>query len=193
MAWAAIELLGETVDDAAGEAFDKTAQILGLGYPGGPAVSRLAEAGRPGKLKLPRPMLTSADLNFSFSGLKTAVLLAARRQDLNDPQARADLARAFQDAIVDVLATKALAALETTGLQRLVVAGGVGANRQLRERLQAAALATGFQVHYPEPALCTDNGAMIALAGALRLAHGANSGRAFSVRPRWDLEEVAPG
>ena len=121
-------------------------------------------------------MLTSADLNFSFSGLKTAVLLAARRQDLNDLQARADLARAFQDAIVDVLATKALAALEATGLQRLVVAGGVGANRQLRERLQAAALATGCQVHYPEPALCTDNGAMIALAGALRLAHGASSG-----------------
>jgi N6-L-threonylcarbamoyladenine synthase len=187
------QLLGETMDDAAGEAFDKTAQILGLGYPGGPAVSRLAEAGRPGQLKLPRPMLTSAHLNFSFSGLKTAVLLAARRQDLNDLQACADLARAFQDAIVDVLATKALAALEATGLQRLVVAGGVGANRQLRERLQAAALATGFQVHYPEPALCTDNGAMIALAGALRLAHGANNGCAFSVRPHWELEEVAPG
>jgi N6-L-threonylcarbamoyladenine synthase len=187
------QLLGETVDDAAGEAFDKTAQILGLGYPGGPAVSRLAEEGRSGQLKLPRPMLTSADLNFSFSGLKTAVLLAARRQDPNDLQARADLARAFQDAIVEVLATKALAALEATGLERLVVAGGVGANRQLREQLRAGALAAGYQVYYPEPELCTDNGAMIALAGALRLAHGAGTARAFSVRPRWELEEVEPG
>jgi len=185
-------LLGETVDDAAGEAFDKTAQILGLGYPGGPAVSRLAEAGRPGRIKLPRPMLTSADLNFSFSGLKTAVLLAARRQDLTDVQVRADLARAFQDAIVEVLAAKALAALDATGLQRLVVAGGVGANRQLRERLRAAAQASGCEVHYPEPALCTDNGAMIALAGALRLRHGAAHARSFSVRPRWELDEVAP-
>ena len=185
-------LLGETVDDAAGEAFDKTAQILGLGYPGGPAVSRLAEAGRPGRIKLPRPMLTSADLNFSFSGLKTAVLLAARRQDLTDVQARADLARAFQDAIVEVLAAKALAALDATGLQRLVVAGGVGANRQLREQLRAAAQASGCEVHYPEPALCTDNGAMIALAGALRLRHGAAHARSFSVRPRWELDEVAP-
>ena len=186
------QLLGETVDDAAGEAFDKTAQILGLGYPGGPAVSRLAEAGRPGQIKLPRPMLASADLNFSFSGLKTAVLLAAHRQDLGDPQARADLARGFQDAIVEVLATKALAALEVTGLQRLVVAGGVGANRQLRERLRAAAHATDCDVHYPEPALCTDNGAMIALAGALRLARGVAGARSFSVRPRWELDEVAP-
>jgi N6-L-threonylcarbamoyladenine synthase len=186
-------LLGETLDDAAGEAFDKTAQILGLGYPGGPAVSRLAATGRPGWLKLPRPMLASADLNFSFSGLKTAVLLAARRQDSSDVQARADLARAFQDAIVDVLAAKALAALEATGLRRLVVAGGVGANRQHRERLHAAARATGCEVHYPEPELCTDNGAMIALAGALRLAHGPGKLRTFSVRPRWELAEVTPG
>jgi tRNA N6-adenosine threonylcarbamoyltransferase len=185
-------LLGETVDDAAGEAFDKTAQLLGLGYPGGPAVSQLAELGRPGRVKLPRPMLTSADLNFSFSGLKTAVVTAARRHGLHDEQARADLARGFQDAIVEVLATKALAALEATGLERLVVAGGVGANRQLRERLRAAALAHGYQVYYPEPALCTDNGAMIALAGALRLAHGAATGNSFSVRPRWELEQVSP-
>ena len=130
-------------------------------------------------------MLTSADLNFSFSGLKTAVLLAARRQDLNDLQARADLARAFQDAIVEVLATKALAALEATGLERLVVAGGVGANRQLRERLRAAALATGYRVYYPEPELCTDNGAMIALAGALRLVQAGPLGlhRARLQRP----------
>src|SRR5262245_3096952 len=185
-------LLGETVDDAAGEAFDKTAQILGLGYPGGPEVSRLAANGRPDVVKLPRPMLASADLNFSFSGLKTAVLLVTRRQNLNDPQARADLARAFQDAIVEVLVAKALAALDSTALQRLVVAGGVGANRQLRERLRAAAHARGYEVYYPEPALCTDNGAMIALAGALRLAHADNGARGFSVRPRWELDELAP-
>jgi N6-L-threonylcarbamoyladenine synthase len=183
-------LLGETVDDAAGEAFDKTAQILGLGYPGGPAVSRLAERGRPGQMKLPRPMLASADLDFSFSGLKTAVLLAARRHDLGDEQVRADLARAFQDAMVDVLAAKALSALERTGLERLVVAGGVGANRQLRERLRSAAPALGYRVYYPEPELCTDNGAMIALAGALRLAHGATGPASFGVRPRWALEDV---
>ena len=135
-------------------------------------------------------MLTSGDLNFSFSGLKTAVVTERRRRTLHDEQARADLARGFQDAIVEVLATKALAALEATGLERLVVAGGVGANRQLRERLRAAALANGYQVYYPEPALCTDNGAMIALAGALRLAHGAATGHDFSVRPRWELEQV---
>jgi N6-L-threonylcarbamoyladenine synthase len=188
------QLLGETVDDAAGEAFDKTAQILGLGYPGGPAVSRLAEGGRSGALKLPRPMLNSADLNFSFSGLKTAVLAAARRQGhgLRDLQIRADLARAFQDAIVDVLTAKALSALEATGLERLVVAGGVGANRQLRERLSDSAAAKGYRVYYPEPALCTDNGAMIAFAGALRLAHREPASRAFSVRPRWELDELIP-
>jgi N6-L-threonylcarbamoyladenine synthase len=185
------QLLGETVDDAAGEAFDKTAQILGLGYPGGPAVSQLAERGRHGELKLPRPMLNSADLNFSFSGLKTAVLIAARRHGLRDRQIQADLARAFQDSIVDVLTAKALAALEATGLDRLVVAGGVGANRQLRERLSETAAAKGYRVYYPEPALCTDNGAMIAFAGALRLAHLQPTTRAFSVRPRWELDELA--
>jgi N6-L-threonylcarbamoyladenine synthase len=186
------DLLGETLDDAAGEAFDKTAQVLGLGYPGGPAVSRLAEQGDSGRLKLPRPMLNSPDLNFSFSGLKTAVLTAARRGGVADERRRADLARAFQDAIVEVLVVKALAALERTGLERLVVAGGVGANTQLRERLCAAAGASGYRVHYPEPALCTDNGAMIALAGALRLAHSPPVTYRFGVRPRWDLEELRP-
>ena len=179
-------LLGETLDDAAGEAFDKTAQLLGLGYPGGPALSRLAERGHPGRIKLPRPMLASSDLNFSFSGLKTAVLTAARQHGL-DAGTRADLASAFQDAIVDVLSAKSLTALKQTGLDTLVVAGGVGANRQLRERLSTLARDRGFAVHYPEPALCTDNGAMIALAGALRLAHTASTTLAFGVQPRWDL------
>jgi N6-L-threonylcarbamoyladenine synthase len=188
------ELLGETVDDAAGEAFDKTAQLLGLGYPGGPAVSRLAERGKRGRFKLPRPMLGSADLNFSFSGLKTAVLSLARQQAL-DEQSRADVARAFQEAIVDVLTTKSLAALEQTRLSTLVVAGGVGANNQLRRQLSEAAEASGFRVYYPEPSLCTDNGAMIAFAGALRLAHARTapeSVRAFTVRARWDLGSLPP-
>jgi N6-L-threonylcarbamoyladenine synthase len=182
-------LLGETQDDAAGEAFDKTAQLLGLGYPGGPALSRLAEHGTPGRHRLPRPMLASGDLEFSFSGLKTAVLLLVRGAEANE-QFRADVARAFQDAIVEVLVAKSALAMETTGLTRLVVAGGVGANRQLRAALDASARAGGFDVYYPEPELCTDNGAMIALAAALRLRAGlaASPGHAFSVRPRWDLQ-----
>jgi N6-L-threonylcarbamoyladenine synthase len=182
-------LLGETQDDAAGEAFDKTAQLLGLGYPGGPALSRLAERGTPGRHRLPRPMLASGDLEFSFSGLKTAVLLLVRGADANE-QFRADVARAFQDAIVEVLVAKCALAMETTGLTRLVVAGGVGANRQLRSALDAEARAGGFDVYYPEPELCTDNGAMIALAAALRLQAGLAppAGHAFSVRPRWDLQ-----
>jgi N6-L-threonylcarbamoyladenine synthase len=182
-------LLGETQDDAAGEAFDKTAQLLGLGYPGGPALSRLAEHGTPGRHRLPRPMLASGDLEFSFSGLKTAVLLLVRGAEANE-QFRADVARAFQDAIVEVLVAKSALAMETTGLTRLVVAGGVGANRQLRAALDARARAGGFDVYYPEPELCTDNGAMIALAAALRLRAGlaAPAGHAFSVRPRWDLQ-----
>ena len=184
-------LLGETQDDAAGEAFDKTAQLLGLGYPGGPALARLAEHGRAGRFRLPRPMLASADLDFSFSGLKTAVLSASRQRSL-DAQARADLAAEFQEAIVEVLTAKALSALERTGLDALVVAGGVGANRRLRAHLSAAAEARGARVHYPELALCTDNGAMIAFAGALRLAHTRASSYAFSVRPRWELGSVAP-
>jgi N6-L-threonylcarbamoyladenine synthase len=185
------QLLGETQDDAAGEAFDKTAQLLGLGYPGGPALSRLAERGTPGRHRLPRPMLASGDLEFSFSGLKTAVMLLVRGAEPNE-QFRADVARAFEDAIVEVLVAKCALAMETTGLTRLVVAGGVGANRPLRAALDARARAAGFDVYYPEPELCTDNGAMIALAAALHLEAGlaAPAGHAFSVRPRWDLQAV---
>ena len=182
-------LLGETQDDAAGEAFDKTAKLLGLGYPGGPALSRLAETGRPGRYRLPRPMLASGDLEFSFSGLKTAVrTLVAKQGDTADT--RADVARAFQEAMVDVLVAKCVLALEVTGLTRLVVAGGVGANRQLREALAAQGGRSGFDVFYPEPELCTDNGAMIAFAAALRFKerNDVRASHAFTVRPRWDLE-----
>ncbi|MBA3904115.1 MAG: tRNA (adenosine(37)-N6)-threonylcarbamoyltransferase complex transferase subunit TsaD [Rhodocyclaceae bacterium] len=183
------ELLGETLDDAAGEAFDKTAKLLGLGYPGGPQLARLAEAGRPGRYKLPRPMIYSGDLDFSFSGLKTAVLTLVRGQALGETD-RADLCVDFQAAIVDVLVAKSLLALKQTGLQQLVVAGGVGANRALRAALDAGAAKIRARVFYPELELCTDNGAMIAFAGAMRLAAGAKTGRdgVFSVRPRWDLQ-----
>jgi N6-L-threonylcarbamoyladenine synthase len=186
------ELLGETVDDAAGEAFDKTAQLLGLGYPGGPALSKLADSGDAYRFKLPRPMLHSGDLEFSFSGLKTAVLTLSKKQG---EAARADIAAAFQVAVVEVLTAKCIAALKQTGLRRLVVAGGVGANRALRERLDAEAGQRRFEVFYPPLELCTDNGAMIAFAGALRLAadQPAADGR-FGVRPRWALGELsAPG
>ena len=179
-------LLGETQDDAAGEAFDKTAKLLGLGYPGGPALSRLAETGAPGRHRLPRPMIDSADLDFSFSGLKTAVLTTLKKHNPD----HADLARAFVEAVVDVLVAKCVRALETSGLSRLVVAGGVGANRQLRAALNEAAAREGFDVFYPELELCTDNGAMIALAAALRFkeADAATAfSRIFNVRPRWDL------
>ena len=181
----AYRLLGETQDDAAGEAFDKTAKLLGLGYPGGPALSALAERGAPGRYALPRPMLASGDLDFSFSGLKTAVLLAARDAD---PAIYADIARAFVDAVVEVLVAKCVRALQTHGLTRLVVAGGVGANKQLRAALDGEARSRGFEVFYPEPELCTDNGAMIAFAAAQRLSAGApRAAHAFSVRPRWPL------
>jgi N6-L-threonylcarbamoyladenine synthase len=174
-------LLGETQDDAAGEAFDKTAKLLGLGYPGGPALSRLAEQGAAGRHRLPRPMIGSEDLDFSFSGLKTAVLSLVKTRA--EP---ADVARAFVEAVVDVLVAKCLRALEVSGLDRLVVAGGVGANRQLRAALDEQAVRRGFEVFYPEPELCTDNGAMIAFAAALRLARS-RAKDDFSVRPRWDL------
>ena len=185
------ELLGETLDDAAGEAFDKTAKLLGLGYPGGPEIARAAAFSTPGKFRLPRPMLNSGDLNFSFSGLKTAVLTAVRGKALTDTD-KADLAAEFQAAAVDVLVAKALGALEITQLNQIVVAGGVGANQLLREQLTARAEARGCRVFYPPLALCTDNGAMIALAGGLRLASGlpVENTRAFSVRPRWDLETL---
>ena len=189
------ETLGETLDDAAGEAFDKTAKLLGLGYPGGPEVSRMAEFGTPGAVTLPRPMLHSGDLDFSFSGLKTAVLTQTKKLGGNVcEQAKADLARGFVDAAVDVLTAKSVAALRQTKLKRLVVAGGVGANRQLREALSGAAQKRGFEVHYPDLALCTDNGAMIALAGALRLQRWpeqAGKDYAFTVKPRWDLSSLA--
>ncbi|HRW72052.1 tRNA (adenosine(37)-N6)-threonylcarbamoyltransferase complex transferase subunit TsaD [Ottowia sp.] len=188
-------LLGETIDDAAGEAFDKSAKLLGLGYPGGPALARLAEFGDATAYKLPRPLLHSGDLDFSFAGLKTAVLTQARRfEGAPCDQQRADLAASTQAAIVEVLVKKSLKALEATGLKRLVVAGGVGANRLLREQLDAACARRGVRVHYPELHLCTDNGAMIALAAAMRLQAGAaepSEAYAFDVKPRWPLDELA--
>ncbi|MFZ5555839.1 MAG: tRNA (adenosine(37)-N6)-threonylcarbamoyltransferase complex transferase subunit TsaD [Pseudomonadota bacterium] len=184
-------LLGETVDDAAGEAFDKTAKVLGLGYPGGPALARLAGEGRPRRHRLPRPMLGSGDLNFSFSGLKTAALLLARAEP-ESHQSRADIALGFEEAVVDVLVHKSLAAVTRAGRRQLVVAGGVGANQRLRTQLQARAQEQGIAVFFPPLELCTDNGAMIAFAGALRLAHDAAPALSFRVRPRWDLELDAP-
>lgn len=192
-------LLGETLDDAAGEAFDKTAQLLDLGYPGGPALSKLAESGSAGRFVLPRPMLKSDSLDFSFSGLKTAVMLKVREAGggTGDATFRADLARGFEEAAVEVLTAKCLRALAISGLKRLVVAGGVGANRPLRAALDAATARQGCSVHYPAPELCTDNGAMIAYAAARRLVlsnvaetHAFSVPKethAFSVRPRWDL------
>ena len=184
-------LLGDTLDDAAGEAFDKTATLLGLGYPGGPALAKLAETGRPGAVTLPRPMKDSGDLNMSFSGLKTAVLTFVRAQDALAAVQKADIARGFEDAIVDVLVAKTLAALDQTTFSRVVVGGGVGANRALRERLNAAASKRGAEVFYPDLQFCTDNGAMIALVGALRLRRGAVDDYAFTVRPRWELADLS--
>ena len=192
----AYTLLGETLDDAAGEAFDKSAKLLGLGYPGGPAISRLAEFGDPGVYQLPRPMLHSKNLDFSFSGLKTAVLTLVKNHQTNlCEQDKANIGRAFVDAIVEVLVAKCLAALKQTGMKRLVIAGGVGANAQLRAALNAAAAKKRFEVFYPELALCTDNGAMIAFAGAMRLQRDPGAARreyGFNVRPRWPLDELRP-
>lgn len=186
-------LLGETIDDAAGEAFDKSAKLLGLPYPGGPHLSRLAEEGDAQAFKLPRPLLHSGDLDFSFAGLKTAVLTQVQRLGDQLQSHRADLAAATQAAIVDVLVSKSMAALERSGLDRLVVAGGVGANRLLRQRLDAAGRQKGFRVYYPELQWCTDNGAMIALAAAMRLQAGLaqpDRSYAFDVRPRWSLDDI---
>ncbi|HET8596231.1 MAG TPA: tRNA (adenosine(37)-N6)-threonylcarbamoyltransferase complex transferase subunit TsaD [Castellaniella sp.] len=191
-------LLGETLDDAAGEAFDKSAKLMGLGYPGGPELSRLAERGDPGACALPRPMLHSGDLDFSFSGLKTAVLTRVKAAEAAgglDEQTRADLAAATQAAIVEVLAAKAVRALKQTGLKRLVVAGGVGANQLLRARLAAALKPLKATAYFPPLALCTDNGAMIAFAAAERVKAGlavldADAPHSFTVRPRWDLAEI---
>jgi N6-L-threonylcarbamoyladenine synthase len=188
------EMLGETIDDAAGEAFDKSAKLLGLGYPGGPALARLAEQGDPEAFALPRPLLHSGNLDFSFAGLKTAVMTAMKKLGPDPSEARrADLAASTQAAIVEVLVKKALRALQETRLSRLVVAGGVGANTRLREQLDAAARRRGLRVHYPELALCTDNGAMIALAAAMRLQAEPARARAdysFDVRPRWPLDQA---
>ncbi|WP_295993844.1 tRNA (adenosine(37)-N6)-threonylcarbamoyltransferase complex transferase subunit TsaD [Rugamonas sp.] len=192
-------MLGETLDDAAGEAFDKSAKLLGLGYPGGPAISRLAEFGDPTAYKLPRPMLHSKDFNFSFSGLKTAVLTVVKNHEEKIianicEQDKADIARGFVDAIVDVLTAKCVNALKHTGLKRLVIAGGVGANSQLRASLNEAAAKKKFKVYYPELEFCTDNGAMIAFAGAMRLMinpQAAQRDYAFNVRPRWPLDEIS--
>lgn len=196
------QILGETIDDAAGEAFDKSAKLLGLGYPGGPALSKLAASGYGQAFKLPRPLLHSNNLDFSFAGLKTAVMVQAKKmsvshncavQELPSPLL-ADLAASTQAAIVEVLVKKSLAALHQTGLMRLVVAGGVGANRSLREQLNLECASRQVRVHYPELHLCTDNGAMIAMAAAMRLQSGvenADKTYAFDVKPRWPLDAVS--
>ena len=190
-------LLGETIDDAAGEAFDKSAKLMGLPYPGGPGLSRLAEQGDPAAYKLPRPLLHSGDLDFSFAGLKTAVLTQCKKigapAHTEGSRERADLAASTQAAIVEVLVKKSMAALKGTGLQRLVVAGGVGANRELRRQLNTLCETAGVRVHYPELHLCTDNGAMIAMAAAMRLQAGVQSAEmrySFDVKPRWPLDEL---
>jgi len=187
-------LLGDTLDDAAGEAFDKTAKLLGIGYPGGPALAKLAESGK-ARFKLPRPLLHSDDLNFSFSGLKTAVLTLANKHQPLDESTKADIAWEFQEAVTEVLTSKCMRALRETGLDNLVVSGGVGANSRLRQKLNMATKQKLCKVSYPRLEFCTDNGAMIAFAGAMRiqsiaanvLAHNQHS---FSVRPRWDLAEL---
>jgi N6-L-threonylcarbamoyladenine synthase len=192
-------LLGESIDDAAGEAFDKSAKLMGLAYPGGPLLARLAEQGDPKAYALPRPLLHSGNLDFSFAGLKTAVLVQSQKmvaaagvasfEALSVAQQR-DLAASTQAAIVEVLVKKSLSALKETGLKRLVVAGGVGANQQLRQQLNAQCAQRNVRVHYPELHLCTDNGAMIALAAAMRLQSGrqqAVTHYAFDVKPRWPL------
>ncbi|KQW30398.1 MAG: tRNA (adenosine(37)-N6)-threonylcarbamoyltransferase complex transferase subunit TsaD [Pseudomonadota bacterium] len=187
------EILGETIDDAAGEAFDKSAKLMGLGYPGGPALSRLAEQGDAAAFKLPRPLLHSGNLDFSFAGLKTAVLTQAKKLGDELEARKADLAASTEAAIVEVLVKKTLAALKQTGLKRVVVAGGVGANRHLRAQLNTSCAAAKVRVHYPELHLCTDNGAMIAMAAAMRLQAGqqqANTDYAFDVKPRWPLDAI---
>ncbi|RUO29464.1 tRNA (adenosine(37)-N6)-threonylcarbamoyltransferase complex transferase subunit TsaD [Aliidiomarina sanyensis] len=183
------ELLGESVDDAAGEAFDKTAKLLGLDYPGGPRLAKLATTGNPDRFQFPRPMTDKPGLNFSFSGLKTAAAQAIAKYG-NDPSCHADIARAFEDAVVDTLLIKCRRALEQTGLKRLVMAGGVSANVRLREALAQSMQEIGGEVFYPRPEFCTDNGAMIALAGAIRLKAGAQEGLGVRVRPRWPLVEL---
>jgi len=185
------QILGESVDDAAGEAFDKTAKLLGLPYPGGPALAKLAEQGDPRRFTFPRPMTDRPGCDFSFSGLKTAALTAWRALEPT-PENQADVARAFEEAVVDTLAIKCQRALQATGLARLVVAGGVGANRRLRERLRELAAERGGRVYYPRLEFCTDNGAMIAYAGWRRLAAGQRETAAVEVLPRWPLDSLSP-
>ena len=182
-------ILGESVDDAAGEAFDKTAKLLGLPYPGGPALARLAEQGAPGRFQFPRPMTDRPGCDFSFSGLKTAAINTWRTLEPT-AENRADVARAFEEAVVETLAIKCRRALKTTRLQRLIIAGGVGANRRLRERLREMTAELGGQVHYPRLEFCTDNGAMIAYAGWRRLAAGQREDAAIEVLPRWPLDRL---
>ena len=196
------EILGETIDDAAGEAFDKSAKLLGIDYPGGAALSKLAEQGDGAAFKLPRPLLHSGNLDFSFAGLKTAVLTQVKKVALTQmepvedwpAQLRADLAASTQAAIVEVLVKKSLTALKLTGLKRMVVAGGVGANKLLRQQLNTLCAQQGVRVHYPELHLCTDNGAMIAMAAAMRLQAGvqdATQAYSFEVKPRWPLDAIS--
>src|SRR5690554_1679915 len=184
-------LLGETLDDAAGEAFDKTAKLMGLPYPGGPELATQAERGKPGVFRFPRPMTNRPGLDFSFSGLKTQVLLAWQGSD-QSKQTRADIARGFEDAVVDTLAIKCERALDAAGSDTLVVAGGVGANTRLRARLRDMAAARGGRACFPRPELCTDNGAMIAFAGALRLEAGQRDAAVPQVLPRWDMATLPP-
>jgi N6-L-threonylcarbamoyladenine synthase len=182
-------LLGDTLDDAAGEAFDKTAKLMGLPYPGGPALARLAAQGRAGAFRFSRPMTDRPGLDFSFSGLKTQVLLAWQQSDRGE-QTRADIARGFEEAVVDTLLIKCRRALQASRAKRLVIAGGVGANQRLRTELAAAGRADGFRSYFPRLEFCTDNGAMIALAGAIRLAAGQHQDASIQVFPRWDLESL---
>ena len=184
------QILGDTLDDAVGEAFDKTAKMLGLPYPGGPELARLAERGNPKRFKFPRPMTDRPGLDFSFSGLKTFALNTSQAEG-GDPQTRADIACAFQQAVVDTLAIKCRRAIQQTGLKRLVVAGGVGANQMLRQRLTELASKEGGKVFYPRPEFCTDNGAMIAYAGCLRLAAGQHEEAQIVATPRWSLDELS--
>jgi N6-L-threonylcarbamoyladenine synthase len=183
------QIIGASVDDAAGEAFDKTAKLLGLGYPGGPALAKLADSGQPGRFKFPRPMLDRPGLDFSFSGLKTAVVVAVRGLTL-DEQSRADVAAEFQRAVVETLAAKCDRALEHTGFTSLVVAGGVGANQALRRELSALGQRRHVRVYYPRPEFCTDNGAMIAYAGYRRLAAGQHEDLAIRATARWPLDTL---
>lgn len=192
------ELLGESVDDAAGEAFDKTAKLLGLDYPGGPVLAKMAEQGTPGKYKFPRPMTDRPGLDFSFSGLKTSAATTIRKEltekTSNDENAqiKADIAYAFQEAVVDTLAIKCKRALKQTELNRLVIAGGVSANKMLREKLSVTTQKLGGKVYYPRPEFCTDNGAMIAFAGMQRLKSGVQADLSFKATPRWPLDTLTP-